>query len=562
LIFKNAFSLKKGWSVSSSKYTRGRISSLKSLIFMMGMLAFIPFALAQAVGERQTSSKEQIPLKVAILPVSIHSEEDLTYIKEGLVDMLSSRVELSGRVVVLEKGVVKKALDKVSGEMDSEGARKLGQELGADFVVFGSLTKLGDSASLDLKVLEVKGEKPGAPIYVQAKKMEEVIARVDDLARKVDEKVLGYPLSPPVAEKAAEALKETVVIPAAPPVLRPAVPATPEKSAIAAGAWKSQSVPFQVKGMAIGDVDGDGRNEVVLIEERKLWIYRFEKELKLLKKIEGGRFDKYLAVDVGDLQKEGKAAIFVTNLQGDRLSSFVVAYRDGDFRTISKGLDWFLRVVDWGEKGKVLLGQSKGNKAGWEGPLYELGWDGKGYREVRRAEVPKGPTIYGFTPFVYDGKMAYSFIDADFRLKAMDRQGKVIWKSANAYGSDNGFQAKPMPNTPGYDEGDQFAYVNVRVISRGEELFIIRNKSPIGDILKRQRYYSGGEVLRLVWSGAMFMESWKSSELPGYVVDFQIQDVAGSQGKELVVAVNLPKDSILSTEKNSALMVTRLQGTP
>jgi TolB-like protein len=529
---------------------------------MMGMLAFIPFALAQAVGERQTSLKEQIPLKVAILPVSIHSPEDLTYIREGLVDMLSSRVELSGRVAVLEKGVVKKALDQFSGEMDSETARKLGQELDADFVVFGSLTKLGDSASLDLKVLEVKGEKPGVSVFVQAKKMDEVIARVDDIARKVDEKVLGYALSPPVAEKIAEAPKETVVIPAAPPVLRPAVPATPEKSAIAAGTWKSQTVPFQVKGMAIGDVDGDGRNEVVLIEERKLWIYRFEKELKLLKKIEGGRFDKYLAVDVGDLQKEGKAAIFVTNLQGDRLSSFVVAYRDGDFRIISKGLDWFLRVVDWGEKGKVLLGQSKGIKAGWEGPLYELGWDGKGYKEIRRAEVPKGPTIYGFAPFVFDGKMAYSFIDADLRLKAMDQKGKVIWKSASTFGSDNGFQAKPMPNTFGYDEGDQLAYVNVRVISRGEELFIIRNKSPTGEFLKRARYYSAGEVLRLVWSGAMFLESWKSSELPGYVVDFQIQDLAGSREKELVVAVNLPKDSILSMQKNSALMVTRLQGAP
>jgi hypothetical protein len=114
------------------------------------------------------------------------------------------------------------------------------------------------------------------------------------------------------------------VIPVVPPSVRPTEPVTPEKSMVAAGVWKTQSVPFQAKGMAIGDVDGDGRNEVVLIEERKLWIYRFEKELKLLKKIEGGKLDKYMAVDVGDLQKEGKAAIFVTNLQGDRLSSFVV----------------------------------------------------------------------------------------------------------------------------------------------------------------------------------------------------------------------------------------------
>ena len=205
-------------------------------------------------------------------------------------------------------------------------------------------------------------------------------------------------------------------------------------------------VPFQVKGMAIGDVDGDGQNEVVLIEERKLWIYRFEKELKLLKKIEGGRFDKYLAVDVGDLQKEGKAAIFVTNLQGDRLSSFVVAYRDGDFRTISKDLDWFLRVVDWGEKGKVLLGQRKGYQAAM-GRAPFTNWVGM-ERVIKKFAGQRSPRAQPYTDlplFSTTAKMTYSFIDADFRLKAINQQGKVIWRSGSTFGSDNSFLAKAIP---------------------------------------------------------------------------------------------------------------------
>ena len=88
---------------------------------------------------------------MAILPVTVHSSENLGYMQEGLLDMLSSRVELEGRVSVLEKGAVKKALGQTPGEIDTEQARKLGQMLEADFVVYGSLTKLGDSASLDLK---------------------------------------------------------------------------------------------------------------------------------------------------------------------------------------------------------------------------------------------------------------------------------------------------------------------------------------------------------------------------------------------------------------------------
>ncbi len=207
MIFKKDVSIGKNRLYTSHKCGMGRISSLKSLIFIVWMMVFVPYAFGQAVADRQASAKPQSPFKVAILPLTIHSPEDLSYMQEGLLDMLSSRVELNGRVVVLEKGPVKKALAETAGEMDSAAARNLGQALGADFVVFGSLTKLGDSASLDLKVVEVKGEKPAASVYVQARKMEEVIARVDELARRVDEKVLGYPLTPLVAEKPVEAAK-------------------------------------------------------------------------------------------------------------------------------------------------------------------------------------------------------------------------------------------------------------------------------------------------------------------------------------------------------------------
>jgi len=529
---------------------------LKSLIFIIGMMAFLPVAFAQSTGERQT------PFKVAILPLTIHSQENLAYLQEGLLDMLSSRVELSGRVEVLEKGMVKKATAEVSGEMNTEVARKLGQSLKVDFVVFGSLTKLGESASLDLKIVEVQGEKPGTSVFVQAAKMEEIVARADDLARRVDEKILGYPLSPPVVEKPAEGSKEMAAIPAAPPGFRPVKPAKPEKGAMGGELWQSQSFPFVVKGMAIGDLDGDGRNEVALIEERNLHIYRWEKiEFKLLKKIDGGKLDKYLAVDVGDIDKDGKAEIFVTNFQGDRLSSFVVAYKEGDYRVVSKGLDWYLRVVDWGEKGAVLLGQKMGYQQGFELPVFELGWDGKEYKKISKAELPKIFSIYGFAPFIHEGKTEYLFIDSDFRLKLLDGKGKLIWKSRDDYGSDNSFRVKPLVTGPGQrmEDADEFAFVNVRLIPLGNEIIIIRNISPIGQLLKRTKYFSGGEIQVLTWTGATFVTSWKSQEIPGYVADIQLKDIDGQGGKEIVVAVSLPKESIFSGEKNSALMVTRIQ---
>jgi hypothetical protein len=538
---------------------KGRISSLKIFIFLVAGVLFVPWTLAQAPKAPQPAQQGRGPLKVAILPVTIHSPENLEYLREGVYAMFSSRVELEGRVLVLERAAVKKAVSQFSGEIDSEAAQKLGETLGADFVVFGSLTKLGDSASLDLKVLEVKGEKPPSSVYVQAQKLEEIISQVDVLARKVDERILGYPLSPPaaVAEKSAEAPKPMAAIPVPPqPPSAGLKPMQPGREAHEL--WKSQPFSFQIVGMSIGDLDGDGKSEFVLIDERNVYLYRWENEFQLVKKIEGGRLNQNLAVDVVDIRKNGKAEVFVTAMAEHQFVSFVVAHQDGNFKVIAKDLDWFFRVADLGERGQVLLGQKKGKEEGLMGPIYEMGWDGKTYKNLERAKLPRGLSVNGLSPFTHEGKTYYGFIDSDFRLKVMDPQGKVIWKSQDTYGSDNSARIKNMPGPTERQEADDLFFVNVRLRSRGNEVFILKNISPVGDIFKRARVYTKGEVQRLAWTGAMFMETWKSQEISGYMADFQFHSLNREGDKTLVLAVNLPREGLIGGGKTSALVISRL----
>jgi len=392
--------------------------------------------------------------------------------------------------------------------------------------------------------------------------MEEIVARVDDLARQIDEHILGYPLTPAVAEKATPGVKEKelTTIPIPGPASKPQVPV---RTARSEEFWQSQSFPFQIKGVAVDDFDGDGRNEVALIDERNLYIYRWETgEFKLLWKFNGRTADKYLAVDAADIDKDGKAEIFVTNIQSDRLASFVVAFKEGAYRKVASDLDWFLRVIEWGERGKVLLGQGKGYQKGFEGPIYEMEWDGKKYKDVRKADAPRLFSVYGFAPFIINGKVKFLYIDQDSRLKLVDKSGKMIWRSSEDYASGNEFQVKPLVFGPGerFEDASDLAYVNIRVISKGNVVLILRNISATGQFIKRTRFFTKGEVQVLNWNGAMFMPRWKSQEIPGYLADFQLADIDGAKGQELVVAVNLPKESILSWERSSALMVTRLEG--
>jgi len=525
---------------------------------------FVPWTLAQAPKSSPPAEKGRGPFKVAILPITIHSPESLEYLREGVYAMFSSRVELEGRISLIERAAVKKVVSQFSGEIDSEAAQKLGEDLGADFVVFGSLTKLGDSASLDLKVLDVKGGKAPSPVYVQAGKLEEIIGQVDVLARKVDEKILGYPLSPPpaekaaVAEKPAEAPKAMAAIPVLPQPPPPGPgPAPSGKEAYEFG--KSQSFPFQIVGMSIADLDGDGRSEVVLIDERNVYIYRWDKEFQLIKKIEGGRLSQNLAVDVGDIRKNGKAEVFVTVMADRQFVSFVIGHEEGNFKVIAKDLKWFLRVIDWGEKGKVLLGQGKGRDQGLLWPIYEMAWNGKTYKDSVEAKLPRGLSLNGLCPFAYEGKTYFAYLDTDSRLKVMSPEGKVIWRGKDTYGSDNSVRIKDMPQGMGPQDPDDLFFVNVRLLSQGNELFIVKNIGLTGELFKRARSYSKGEVQRMAWTGAMFMETWKSREIAGYMADIQFDGLNPGGEKTLILAVNLPKEGLIGGEKASALMISRLQ---
>jgi len=67
---------------------------------------------------------------------------------------------------------------------------------------------------------------------------------------------------------------------------------------------------------AIGDVDGDGKKELVVGEGNKMSIYSFEDRLQEVWSMKGSPQDKYLSIDVLDVNDNGQAEIFVTCMTG------------------------------------------------------------------------------------------------------------------------------------------------------------------------------------------------------------------------------------------------------
>src|SRR5262245_47323045 len=93
----------------------------------------------------------EVRVKVAVLPVVVHALEQKEYLQSGIADMLATRLEQNPKLTVA------RVADVAQATTDGEAARAAARAAGAQFVVFGSFTRFGDGASLDLRCLPTAG---------------------------------------------------------------------------------------------------------------------------------------------------------------------------------------------------------------------------------------------------------------------------------------------------------------------------------------------------------------------------------------------------------------------
>jgi TolB-like protein len=163
---------------------------LKTSFYAKGMLFILCFSVfALIMGNTVVAASEL--KRVVIVPFKIKAEKDLTFLKEGIADMLESRLSWDDKVTVISREETKRALESIVGPLDETKAREIGAKLDADHVLFGSLTIFGNSMSIDAKLVDVSGNRPPLTFFSQSQGMDEVIPKINLFAADINEKVFG-----------------------------------------------------------------------------------------------------------------------------------------------------------------------------------------------------------------------------------------------------------------------------------------------------------------------------------------------------------------------------------
>jgi hypothetical protein len=512
--------------------------------------------------------------------------------------MLGSRLAWQDKVEVINKSETKAALASVKGLEGKSRALLVGGKLHADYVLFGSLTVFGNSVSIDAKMVDVSGKQEPVPFFAQTSSMGEVIPQINKFATDINEKVFGRTVARPAATASAqpagtvpssqaqpsqqafdthmnpEKMMQGGIQPEAPapsPVAgQPAQAPNPAFVAVSPTAthtggrtfWKSRNFNGLITGIAVADVDDDGKKETVVVTAKKVSVYRMERNrLVKVAEIAKTRTSFYLSVDVADINGNGTPEIYVTSLGPGKktVDSFVIEYTGKKYEIISKDTPYYFRVARTIDRGTILLGQQQRLGASiFSGAIYQMDWQGD--------KLAPGPQIlpgrkanlmglaYGdVTRSGQSDIVAYSDWD---RLRIYNPSGDKIWEDSDRTGGNTAYFS--LPRTDPGEENKQFFPLRIRLTDINHdgkpEVMVARHEELAKNMLKNFRSFSKAQIESLEWDGLGLVPKWKTQQFAGRASDFIVADFDNDGKDELLISVVAKEGSIIFTDAVSSLI--------
>jgi TolB-like protein len=493
-----------------------------------------------------SASSAKDPKKVAILPFTMNADRDLGFLQEGIADMLGSRLAWKGELEVVEKGIVRSEVAGHKGPLNRETALEIGKRLEVDYVILGSLTVFGDSVSVDARILDVAKSDELVTAFNQAKGMDAVIPTITQFAQDINEKVMGRPMGPSVQAAAPEE-------PSGPGGLIGG-----GRDFEGKGVSHTQSVKAEIVSLDAGDVDGDGKTELVLASPDTVYIHKWaEKGFKQLKIYKDKRSAHHVYVSVADLNGNGKAEIYVSNTGEADVSSFVLEWDGKDLIKIAEKVPWFLKVIDMPGRGKALVGQRREAGGSFLGDVVFLNREGNRFEKGEPIPLHRFGNIFNFAFADFTGTGGIETVLLDFAdyLRLYSTGSEQVWKSDEPIGGtytfiksdnqetykDHVFISSPIYITDVDEDGQK-------------EVMVCKNTSKIGRFLAKFRDYSSGTLQFMTRDQVGLSTKWQTKKIGGAMVGYRIADFDHDNLPELVIASVMTEERIYNDPRSRIIV--------
>jgi len=349
--------------------------------------------------------------------------------------------------------------------------------------------------------------------------------------------------------------------------------------------WKEKTIDFPVRSATIGDLDGDGRNELITTDGKILRVVQWEYGQFLIpgqkdRKKKGfspfwtwkrtdhtspldavnrnNRKIHYISLDSGDLNGDGRDEILYRGIRDGQLLSGILTFQENRFQQASTPPGVYLKIFRNPKDHPFLAGQSF--NPGREG-TYRYHWEKEHIRRAGPLAIPPKASLYAagshysrdadasaFYALSEEGELRFYAADLQeitgidafrlpdfktFRIRVQNHEGRILKKKLH------------IPNRILSGDYDQDG--------RDELLLILQR--PILNVRLLKNLWERETVADLVLANGQVREYWDTQPVFRKILDQAVGDIDNNGKKELVL---FTREGILPFRHKTRLLIYEL----
>ena len=321
---------------------------------------------------------------------------------------------------------------------------------------------------------------------------------------------------------------------------------------------------YEIVDFDVGDLNGDGENEFILIDRYRVMIFKSKKGyLRRIAQVKTRKsINHFLGVDVADINGNGRDEIFVTNQTDDKLSSFALEIKPKQKRLhyTWKDANLYFRILRPMGKRPILVSQGSGFQNPIKGPIKKIIYKSGKYRQGPELNTP---TVYGNRFILYgltqedlngNGTLETIILDDKFHMRVYSQNGDLVVKSDDYYGHDPRLiDVGVVEDIPGLSQGEPVRFKGrLEFVQLGINRYLVlpMNKTLGGGFLNRLVVVENSGLALLRLTGEGFEKAFESTKQKGFLSSFRViphKVGAGAGVHVLRVSENILTKAVQST---------------
>lgn len=506
----------------------------------------------------------------AVMPFKIDSIDQYQYMGMSVPQMISSRLYSKGNFHPIAKTTLA-GQSAAGSESDASSAQS---SMDADYIVWGDMVIVEQDVTMNVYA---KGKSGTVWSRTVRTKVHTLQPSVQEVCAAIIRDVFGVESSAGITAVPSEQAAEPKEIN---PQLNPDLVMSEDGvrdvylnpniryagNTDDSGTLRSPTLAFPSVDFDIFDLDGDGRNEIVIIEAHVIHVYRFEdNQLKELASEKIRLMDNLLSVRIFNDGTERPK--IVVNAQDDRAAanSYVYTFDGKNLNQVAKNIKYYMNVVKRPDQARsILVGQSGDVQRVFKGGIYEMIKSGDTYVESTKLDMPEKVTALNFA-WMPDKEAVELLImlTEEERLRVFGKGGNRIFETEEKYsGSYVGIEQTNQIGGMGKDRDyiPSIYYIPQRMLvadleGRGEYTLLVNKPvSTAAEFFERYRFFPQGEVHAYYWDGVGLNLKWKTRRIRGSVINISLADVNNDGILDLVVGLNTHPGAVGMAQRKTMIM--------